>query len=153
MHLVGYFHSCITMHGFTNVIFLCTLSLLEDILRPSGLDVGKIWGCSYSEYRTQQRASLRAHAVLQKACGKVRECVLQFWQQWVRIWISHVISSVPPFYVSVTTGIDNSRISSPLPHFLPTFLLNYLPSDYTVDAAVHYTILQQCSYRKIKVGS
>jgi hypothetical protein len=54
-----------------------------------------------------------------------------------------VISSVPSLYVAKTTDIDNSLITSPLPHFLSTFLLNYLPSGYKVDAAVHYAILQQ----------
>ena len=61
-----------------------------------------------------------------------------------------MISSVPSLYVSVTTDIDNSLINSPLSHFLSTFLLNYLPPVYKVDAAVRYTILQQCSYPKDK---
>jgi hypothetical protein len=64
-----------------------------------------------------------------------------------------VTSSLPSLYVVLTADIDNSLISSPLPHFLSTFLLNYLPPGYTVAAAVHYTILQHCSYRKIKVTS
>jgi len=58
---------------------------------------------------------------------------------------SDEISSVPSLYVAVTIDTDNSLRFFTLPHFVSTFSLNYLQSDYTVVAAVHYTALQQCS--------
>jgi hypothetical protein len=64
-----------------------------------------------------------------------------------------VIPSVPLSEVAVATDSDSSLINSPHPRFLFMSLLNYLPLGYKTDAALDYSILQQDSYRKLKVAS